>query len=260
MPGLDSSRPPLLSFQPVVDLRDGSVAYIEVYAQERELRQQAEADGSIAALDRAVLRLCLPLCMQGYRLALNVSPVTLLNNSDDFIHPLLALPVEQRPLIELNDAYLLGPEQLSTVCQLLSGLPVGLNHYQGTALEDELLAAGRPSWAKLDGDCLRQQLAGHGCHAMQQAVASCQQYGVKLAVTRVETAMQWQLIRRLCGLRWGQGRLLAPEQASPDFPSRLSLPPVSETAQVPGMHAESCWHCLYSRLLEEDGQELACPA
>lgn len=257
MPAVVASTPPALSFQPVLDLRDGRIEYIEVYAQDRRLRQLAEADGSMAAFDLAVLRQCLPLLATGHRLALNVSPSTLLTSPDAYLPPLLELPPERRPLLELNDAYLLPPETLTALRTQLAALDLGLNHYQGTALEDELLELCRPVWAKLDGDCLRQQLAGHGCNALQQAVASCQRYGVRLAVTRVETPDQLLLTQRLCGLRWGQGRLLAAEQATPDFPARLPLPQLPELIPTTALHAESCWHCLYSRLLAEDGEELA---
>lgn len=252
MPGPHLLQSPSLSFQPVVDLQNGQTAYVEVYVAQRELRQQAEVDGSIAALDLAVLARCLPLLAGGLRLALNVSPHTLLERGNDFLPPLLALPPAQRPLLEINDAYLLSGAECVALSRLTAGLALGLNDYQGTGLEDELLANLRPRWAKLDGDCLRKQLAGHGCHALQQAVTSCQRHGVQLAVTRIETPVQLELVRRLCGLRWGQGRLLAAERDTPHFPAVLPLPASDAAMPLTGMHAESCWHCLYSRLLEED--------
>jgi EAL domain-containing protein (putative c-di-GMP-specific phosphodiesterase class I) len=263
---MPASPPPLratvspslqLAFQPVIDLHDGRIEYLETYLRlptpgHRAQLLAAEEDGSIVDLDMAVLALALPLLRRGHRLALNVSPRTVLSRRDDFTGPLLALPEEARPIIEINDPYLLEDHEQQRLAALLQGLPIGLNHYQGSALENEVLAIFKPTWVKLDGAPLDSCFSELGCNALQQALSICGKLNINLVITRIETAEQLAHVRHLCGARWGQGNFLAAAGASPDYPPYLSLPTVPEHNAVCSQpKAEACWHCLYSRLSEQ---------
>ncbi len=190
---------------------------------------------------------------RGHRLALNVSPHTVLGLHCEFTQPLLALPEAARPIIEINDPYLLNPYELGRLAGLLQGLPVGLNHYQGTTFENEVLTTLQPAWVKLDSTSLDSYFAGLGCNALQQALSTCNRLAVRLVITRIETAGQLAHVRNLCGIRWGQGRLLAQETDSADYPAFLPLPQTVEIhpPQQFMPSAEGCWHCLYSRLAGE---------
>lgn len=247
-----------LALQPVLDLHNGRIEYLEAYLRlsTQDHRTQllaAEDDGSIIDLDMAVLALALPLLQRGYRLALNISPHTVLTRQAHFTQPLLALPAANRPIIEINDPYLLDDTEQARLATLLRGLPIGLNHYQGTAIENDVLASLKPAWAKFDGTALDNCATGLGCNTLQQALATCSQRGINLVITRIETAAQLEQIRYLCGARWGQGNFLASATERLDYPPALP-PPIRSDGGTPEAQqptAEACWHCLYSRLSSE---------
>lgn len=132
----------------------------------------------------------------------------------------------------------------------LQGLPIALNHYSGSALEDELLTAFNPAWVKLDGATLASHLAGHGCNELQRALSHCQHRGIRLVITRIETPEQLEQVRTLCGIRWGQGYLLGQETATPLTETSIPLPLIDEGRRDALSHTEGCWHCVYSRLAE----------
>lgn len=246
-----------LAFQPVIDLHDGRIDYLETYLRlpapdQRAQLLAAEEDGSIVNLDMAVLEMALPLLRRGHRLALNVSPRTVLSRRGDFTDALLALPEALRPIIEINEPYLLEDSEQLRLAALLQGLPIGLNHYQGSALENEVLAIFKPTWVKLDGAPLDSCFSDLGCNALQQALSICGKLAINLVITRIETAEQLAHVRHLCGARWGQGNFLAAAGASPSYPPYLSLPATPEHSAICSKpKAEACWHCLYSRLSEQ---------
>lgn len=261
----NAPTPLRLAFQPVLDLHDGRVEYLETYLRlpapdPRAQLLAAEEDGSIVDLDLAVLEMALPLLRRGHRLALNVSPRTVLAHQTRFTDALLALPVRARPIIEINDPYLLDDTEQIRLAALLRGLPVGLNHYQGSALENDVLAIFKPSWVKLDGASLDSCFSDLGCNALQQALSTCGKLAINLVITRIEMAEHLAQVRQVCGARWGQGHFLAGESASPDYPEALALPASTEAgpaARQRQPNAEACWHCLYSRLSEQPGTLLA---
>ncbi len=246
-----------LAFQPIIDLQSGRVEYLETYLRlaTHDHRSQiiaAENDGSIAELDLMVLALALPLLHNGHRLALNVSPTTILGQTERFVGPLLALPPAARPVIEINDPYLLEPDQQIRLAHLLRGLTIGLNHYQGTALETDVLRNMKPRWVKLDSGPIESTFADQGCNLLQQALTTTQKLGIELVITRIENAERLAHTRHLCGARWGQGYHLAGESNAPDFPEYLPLPALDGNLRAPTTaQTEACWHCLYSRLSDQ---------
>lgn len=243
-----------LAFQPIIDLHSGRIAYLETYLRlathdQRARIEEAENDGSIAELDLYVLSQALPLMHNGHRLALNISPQTVFRQQERFTAPLLALPAAKRPIIEINDPYLLEVDDQRRLAKILHGLEIGLNHYQGTALENEVLTTIQPHWVKLDGAPIDSTFADQGCNQLQQALTVCQRQRIELVITRIENAERLAHIRHLCGARWGQGYYLAGESSSPDFPPHLPLPLLDGNLRPPPAgNAEACWHCLYSRL------------
>lgn len=252
-----ASSPAHLAFQPIIDLHSGRVEYLETYLRlashdHRARLLAAENDGSIAELDLRVLDLALPLLNGDRRLALNVSPHTILSQPQRFLGPLLALPEKLRPIIEINDPYLLESSEQIRLAGLLDGITIGLNHYQGTALETEVLTTIKPRWVKLDSAPIESTFADQGCNLLQQALNITRKLGVDLVITRIEDAERLAHIRHLCGARWGQGNHLARESDSLDFPVALPLPSLDGNLRAPGAHTEACWHCLYSRLSGQD--------